>query len=161
MLIWSIVLIVFIVSILGFSITVRCNLRIIQITQQTLGWNFGLKRGSFSRLLEFTGICKYFTRYVWEINKIPLGVMTSNFPQGKNVTLRNHWGRNIFPGKKRITIVICHLGRKYMQSCCLPFGDCILYCNLPCSKCLPKPRIWVLHRDLQHRLSICRQVTGG
>ena len=90
-----IVLIVLIVSILVFSITVRFNWRIIQITQQTLGWTFGVKRGDFLSLLEFTGICKYFTRSVWDIHKIPLWVMTINSPWGKSFTLRNRWGSNI------------------------------------------------------------------
>ena len=96
-LILLIISIVSIVSILAFSIKVRCKWRIIQMTQQTLGWPFGVKKGNILGLLAFTGTCKYFRRSVWEINKIPLGVMTSNSPQGKIFTLRNCWGSNIFP----------------------------------------------------------------
>ena len=91
------ILIVSILSIFAFSITVRCNWRIIKITLQTLGWPYGVKRGKISRLLSFTGICRYFKRSVWEINKIPLGVMTSNYPQGNIFILQNRWGGNISP----------------------------------------------------------------
>ena len=52
------------------------------MNQQTLGWPLGFKKGNFSKLLAFTGIWKYFTRSVWEINNITLGVMTSNSPWG-------------------------------------------------------------------------------
>ena len=41
------------------------------MTQQTLGWTFGVKRGEILRLLAFTGISKYCTRSVWKIDKIP------------------------------------------------------------------------------------------
>ena len=34
------------------------------------------------------------------MNKIPLGVMTSNSHQGKSFTPRNRWGSNIFPKEK-------------------------------------------------------------
>ena len=81
------------------------------MTQQTLGWHFGIKRGNLFRLLAFTGICKYLARSVWEINKITLGVMTGNSPWGKILTIWNRQGSNISPGKKGITIVICHLGK--------------------------------------------------
>ena len=95
----SILLIVSIVSIVlivAFSISVRCNWRIVLMTQQILGQTFGVKRENISRLMEFTGICKDFRRSVWEINKIPLGVMISNYPLGKMFTLQNIWGSNIF-----------------------------------------------------------------
>ena len=107
----SILSIISIVSILAFSIAERCKLRwsIIQMTQQNLGWTFGVKGGDFSRLLAFTGICEYFTRSVWEINKIPFGLITSNSPQDKSFTLQTTRGVIFFPGKKGITIVICHL----------------------------------------------------
>ena len=42
------------------------------------GMTFWGKKGELLRLLESTGIGRYFTRYVGEINKTPLGVMTSN-----------------------------------------------------------------------------------
>ena len=79
------------------------------MTQQTLGWTFGVEKGNFLRLLAFTGICKDFTRSVWEINKISLGLMTGNSPRGKLFNFQNRWGSNIYPGKKLTTIVICHL----------------------------------------------------
>ena len=93
----SILSIVSIILVLAFSIAVHCNWSIVKMTQQTLVWTFGVKNGNFSRLLAFTGICKYFTRSVWEINKTLLGVLTSNYPQGKSFTLRDRWGCNIFP----------------------------------------------------------------
>ena len=106
----SISLIISIVSILSLSISACCNWQIMQMTQQTLGWPFGVKKSNFLRLLAFTGICKGFTRYLQEINQIPLGVMTSNSHWGKIYTLRNCRGGNISPVKKWITIVIWHLG---------------------------------------------------
>ena len=96
----SIVLIISIVSIvliLSFSIALSCNLRIIKMNQKILVWPCGVKRGNLSRLLAFTGIFKYFTRSIWEINEIPLGVMTSNPPWGKSFILWNRWGSNILP----------------------------------------------------------------
>ena len=59
--------------------------------------------------MEFTGICKYFTRSVWKINKIPLGVMTSNYPQGKSLPFKTVGVAICFRGKKGITLGICHL----------------------------------------------------
>ena len=35
--------------------------------------------------------------------------MTNNSRWGKSFTLQNHWGSNISPRKKGITILICHL----------------------------------------------------
>ena len=101
--IMSIILIVSMASIaliLEFSITVRWNWKVIQMNQQTLGLTFGVKRGNFLRLLAFTGICKYFTRSIWEINKTPLGVMTSYYPQGKSLPLET-FGVVIPPPDKR------------------------------------------------------------
>ena len=109
----SIVSIVSIVLTLAFSISVRCNWRIIQMNQQTLGWPFGVKGGNFSRLLESTFNCKYFTRSVWEINKTPLGVMTSNYPRGKSFPFETVVVVIFSPGKKGINIVIYHLGCMY------------------------------------------------
>ena len=109
----SIVLIVSIVSIvliLAFSITVCRNWRTIQMTQQTLGLPFRLRRGEMLRLLVFTGTWKYFTRSVWDINKISLGLMANNSPQGKSLPLETVGVVIFYPGKKLITIVICHLG---------------------------------------------------
>ena len=80
------------------------------------GMTFGAKKGNFSGLLTFTGICKDFTRSVWETDKIPLWVMTSNYPQDKSLTLQNHWGSNISLFKKVITIVIWHLGAGRIRS---------------------------------------------
>ena len=60
-LILSILLIASIVSILAFSITVRCNWRMIQTTQQILGNNFRVKRGTFRdywHLLAFANISR-------------------------------------------------------------------------------------------------------
>ena len=42
----------------------------------------------------------HFTRSVWEMNKTPLGVTTSNSHRGKIVNLQNYWGSNITPRKK-------------------------------------------------------------
>ena len=69
---------------------------------KNFGVNFWGKRGKFSRLLAFTGILKDFTRSVKEINKIPLGLITSNSPLGKIFILRNYWGSNIFPSTKGV-----------------------------------------------------------
>ena len=101
--------IVSVVSILAFSIAVQCDWKIIQMNQQTMGLPFGVKKGDFLRLMEFTGIWKYFKRSVWEINKINLMVMTINSPWNKIFTLCKLWGGNIFLGNKVVTIVIYHL----------------------------------------------------
>ena len=79
------------------------------------GMTFWVKKGDFSRLLAFTVICKYFTRSIKEINKIPLGEMTSNSPWGKNFTLLNSGVVIFSSGKGGIAIVICHLVQ-HMQS---------------------------------------------
>ena len=62
------------------------------------GMTFWTKKGKFWRLLAFTGIYKDFTRSVWEINEILLGVITSVSPWIKFFTLWNRWGSNTLTG---------------------------------------------------------------
>ena len=64
------------------------------------GMEFWGKNENFLRLLAFIGIWKDFTRSIWEINNIPLGIMACNSPRGKIFTLRKNWGSNLFSRKK-------------------------------------------------------------
>ena len=59
--------------------------------------------------MAFTGIYKYFTRSVQEINKITLRVMTSNPPQGKVLSFKIVGVVILYPVKKGINIVIFRL----------------------------------------------------
>ena len=69
------------------------------MTKENMDELLGLK-GELFDITGNTGIYKYFRGSIREINKIPLGVMTSDSPRGKSFTLRNCWGSNILPRKK-------------------------------------------------------------